>query len=104
MGRIVWAEESRSEMVLGRNLPGTHETYHSLLHSLPVKLGVPPPIVPKSVSGSYQLGQFDSLECISKSPNPIFDAISDKSNRKAMNKNWSNQKANPALKTKAGNK
>ena len=25
-----------------------------------------------------------------------------KSNRKAMNRNWSNQKANPALKTKAG--
>ena len=27
-----------------------------------------------------------------------------KSNRKVMNRNWSNQKANPALKTKAGNK
>ena len=27
-----------------------------------------------------------------------------KSNRKAMNRNRSNQKANPALKTKAGNK
>ena len=27
-----------------------------------------------------------------------------KSNRKAMNRNWSNQKANPALKTKVGNK
>ena len=26
------------------------------------------------------------------------------SKRKAMNRNWSNQKANPALKTKAGNK
>ena len=26
------------------------------------------------------------------------------SNRKAMNRNWSNQKANTALKTKAGNK
>ena len=26
------------------------------------------------------------------------------SNRKAMNRNWSNQKANPALKAKAGNK
>ena len=25
------------------------------------------------------------------------------SNRKAMNRNWSNQKANPALKTKAAN-
>ena len=28
----------------------------------------------------------------------------EKSNRKAMNRNWRNQKANPALKTKAGNK
>ena len=27
-----------------------------------------------------------------------------KSNRKSMNRNWSNQKANPALKTKTGNK
>ena len=27
-----------------------------------------------------------------------------KSNRKAVNRNWNNQKANPALKTKAGNK
>ena len=27
-----------------------------------------------------------------------------KSNRKAMNRNWINQKANPALKTKAANK
>ena len=27
-----------------------------------------------------------------------------KSNRKAMSRNWSNQKANPALKTKTGNK
>ena len=26
------------------------------------------------------------------------------SNRKAMNRNWSNQKANPTLKTKTGNK
>ena len=28
----------------------------------------------------------------------------EKSNRKAMNRNWGNQKANSALKTKAGNK
>ena len=27
-----------------------------------------------------------------------------KSNRKAMNRNWSNKKANPTLKTKTGNK
>ena len=26
------------------------------------------------------------------------------SNRKAMNRNWSNQKANPTLKTRTGNK
>ena len=32
------------------------------------------------------------------------DMVIKQSNRKAMNKNWSNQKANPALKTKAGNK
>ena len=30
--------------------------------------------------------------------------IIEESNRKAMNRNWSNQKANPALKTKEGNK
>ena len=30
--------------------------------------------------------------------------ISSRSNRKAMDRNWSNQKANPALKTKTGNK
>ena len=30
--------------------------------------------------------------------------VANGSNRKAMNRNWSNQKANPALKTKAGNK
>ena len=30
--------------------------------------------------------------------------LTDKINRKAMHRNWSNQKANPALKTKAGNK
>ena len=30
--------------------------------------------------------------------------IPHKCNRKAMNRNWSNQKSNPALKTKVGNK
>ena len=35
---------------------------------------------------------------------PGTDAIPAESNRKAMNRNWSNQKANPALKTKTGNK
>ena len=34
----------------------------------------------------------------------FFKVHINKSNRKAMNKNWSNQKANPALKTKTGNK
>ena len=29
-----------------------------------------------------------------------FDVKFDKSNRKTMNRNWSNKKANPALKTK----
>ena len=37
----------------------------------------------------------------------VYDALVEPSvydsNRKAMNRNWSNQKANPALKTKAGN-
>ena len=32
------------------------------------------------------------------------DDSSSKSNRKAKNRNWSNQKANPALKTKTRNK
>ena len=39
----------------------------------------------------YQIGVYALSAC-------------DKSNRKAMERNWSNQKANPALKTKAGNK
>ena len=34
----------------------------------------------------------------------VTQCICDKSNRKAMNRNWSNQKANPALKPKTGNK
>ena len=34
----------------------------------------------------------------------IYNSDFHKSIRKAMNRNWSNQKANPALKTKAGNK
>ena len=37
----------------------------------------------------------DNNDCI------LFDS---KSNRKTMNKNWSNQKANPSLETKTGNK
>ena len=48
------------------------------------------------------------------SPDPESDALTTRrvrsseavlmSNRKAMNRNWSNQKPNPALKTKMGNK
>ena len=34
----------------------------------------------------------------------FFDTVEIRSNRKAMNRNWSNQKANPALKTKTGKK
>ena len=34
----------------------------------------------------------------------ILYAVSDQSNRKTMNRNWCNQKANPAPKTKTGNK
>ena len=35
----------------------------------------------------------------------LFDAnVVTKSNRKAMNRNWSNQKPNPAFKTNMGNK
>ena len=34
----------------------------------------------------------------------IVNGRNNKSNRKTMNRNWSNQKANPALKTKVGNK
>ena len=36
--------------------------------------------------------------------NSYMEKVMSKRNRKAMNRNWSNQKANPALKTKAGNK
>ena len=33
-----------------------------------------------------------------------FNSYLSKSNRKAMNRDWDNQKANPSLKTNAGNK
>ena len=38
------------------------------------------------------------------SPDNVLVQSVEKRNRKAMKRNWSNQKANPALKTKAGNK
>ena len=34
----------------------------------------------------------------------LLEELSTQGNRKAMNRNWSNQKVNPALKTKTGNK
>ena len=34
----------------------------------------------------------------------LISLVGEESNRKAMNRNWSNQKANPALKAKTGNK
>ena len=40
------------------------------------------------------------LKCSKNSGVPTLN----KSKRKAMNRNWSNQKANPALNTKVGNK
>ena len=46
----------------------------------------------KSASAKYEKGLMNN-------------GLSDnKSKRKAMNRNWYNQKANPALNTKAGNK
>ena len=43
-------------------------------------------------------GQYCFFWCISHHVHKL------KSKRKAMNRNWSNQKENPALNTKAGNK
>ena len=34
----------------------------------------------------------------------LIRSVDTESNRKVMNRNWSNQKANPALKTKTGNR
>ena len=48
------------------------------------------------------------LECSVQKPFPLnkmtLRMTLSKSNRKAMHRNWSNQKANPALETKTGNK
>ena len=41
---------------------------------------------------------------ICRAPYAMTSVISDNSKRKAMNRNWCNPKANPALNTKAGNK
>ena len=45
-----------------------------------------------------------NLDLNHRSPAFGADMLTIVQNRKAMNRNWSNQKANPALKTKAGNK
>ena len=45
------------------------------------------------------------IQHLSSGKAPDTDAIpAEKINRKVMNRNWRNQKANPALKTKTGNK
>ena len=63
------------------------------------------PMVPlvKTVGSQYcrQLYSVGKITNALKSHDPIWRP---KSNRKAMNRNWSNQKANPALKPKTGNK
>ena len=49
--------------------------------------------------------RYDLIDAFNSTSRYLDDLLNiDNSNRKAMNRNWSNQKANPALKTKAGNK
>ena len=50
------------------------------------------------------LGCFYQILLILAGNDDIHKSLHEKSNRKAMNRNWSNQKANPALKTNMGNK
>ena len=63
------------------------------------------PILPWVPHGAQEMCEPESLVIITlsinhvKSPEPA-----NKSNRKAINRNWSNQKANPALKIKTVNK
>ena len=45
-----------------------------------------------------------SLDIMRQTACLVLNPIMVESNRKAMNRNWSNQKANPTLKTKTGNK
>ena len=58
--------------------------------------------------GDFMMTARSLYDLLTISAWPIYDFApvrsNKKSNRKAMNRNWSNQKANPALKTKAGNK
>ena len=59
---------------------------------------------------SQQTPQIELYSCVlifrlPQERTKLFNTVkSTRSNRKAMNRNWSNQKANPALKTKTGNK
>ena len=51
-----------------------------------------------------KLGIFNIVDKRIKFYSQNTNLLPPKSNRKAKNRNWSNQKANPALKTKTGNK
>ena len=52
----------------------------------------------------YVLKTLLFLELITLLGEAVTNTVFKKKKRKAMDRNWSNQKANPALKTKAGNK
>ena len=49
-------------------------------------------------------GSWYSLDIMRQTACLVLNPIMVESNKKAMNRNWSNQKANPTLKTKTGNK
>ena len=62
-----------------------------------------------SISCNTSVYDYDFLSCmLLNSPHVLYRTLyelrNEKSNRKAMNRNWSNQKSNPSLKTKTGNK
>ena len=73
-------------------------------------LGVLPMVILAMVQLAYHwntngtIGRANGTIGISIGTNGITNGTIGRSNRKAMNRNWSNQKANPALNTKAGNK
>ena len=55
---------------------------------------------------SWRTFAFSSYVCMRRIPIMYYylgSIVFRKSNRKAINRNWSNQKANSALKTKTGN-
>ena len=55
------------------------------------------------VSGTIRSYITTNLPILVETKYETFERHPEKSNRKAMNRNWSNQKANPVLKTKTGN-